>query len=141
MNQKIEPLSAEDTLGSEKHRQWVQCFFDVHGASYATVKDKLDLIGAILNSGSIRAEETWKLQSLGIVFGDALAQELGLIWVAVEDEYGRDPALSVPGTSLLSFPLTSISKRVERGEEVDVFLLFEAACQSILDLKDKNKAH
>jgi hypothetical protein len=141
MVQKIEPLSAEDSLRVEKHRQWVQSFFDVHGASYATVEDKLGLIGAILNSGSIGAEETWKLQSLGIVFGDALAQEQGLIWVAVEDESGRDPALSVPGTSLLSFPLTSISKRAGRGEEVDVFLLFEAACQTILDLKQKYKAH
>jgi Domain of unknown function (DUF3806) len=141
MDQKIEPFSAEDTLRVQKHRQWVQGFFDERGASYKTVQDKLDLVGAILNSSSIGVEETWKLQSLGIVFGDALAQELGLIWVAVEDEYGRDPALSVPGTSLLSFPLTAISKRIEKGEEVDVFLLFKAACQTILDLKHRNKAH
>jgi hypothetical protein len=141
MDQKIEPLSAEDTLRVEKHRQWVQSFFDARGASYGTVQDKLDLIGAILNSSSIGAEETWKLQSLGIVFGDALAQELGLIWVAVDDEYGRDPALSVRGTSILSFPLTSISKRIERGEAVDVFRLFEAACHTIEDLKHRNKSH
>ncbi len=141
MDQKVEPFSAEDTLRVEQHRQWVQGFFDVHGANYGTVRDKLDLIGAILNCVSIGAEETWKLQSLGIVFGDALAQELGLTWVAVDDGHGRDPALSVPGTSLLSFPLTSISKRIEHGEEVDVFRLFETACQTILDLKHKNKPH
>jgi len=99
------------------------------------------LIDAILKSNSIGADETWKLQSLGVVFGDALAQELGLIWVAVDDEYGRDPALSVPGTSMLSFPLTSISKRIERGETVDVFHLFEVACQTIEDFKPRYKSH
>jgi len=54
-----------------------------------------------------------------------------LTWVAVEDQYGRDPALALDGTSILLFPLTSISKRVERGEEVEVYQLFEDACSTI----------
>ena len=74
---------------------------------------------------------TVKLQCLGIAFGDALAQKLGLQWVAVEDEYGRDPALSRVGTSLLVFPMTSISKRIERGEEIDLPRFFEHACETI----------
>ena len=41
-------------------------------------------------------------------------------WCAVEDEYGRDPALRYRETDLLVFPLTMISKRVEDGESVDV---------------------
>jgi NAD-dependent SIR2 family protein deacetylase len=71
------------------------------------------------------------LQCLGVAFGDALAQRLGLAWVAVEDDQGRDPALVVEGTSILVFPLTSISKRMERGEQVDVHGLFESACRTI----------
>ena len=63
--------------------------------------------------------------------GDALAQQLGLGWVAVDDERGRDPALMVEGGSLRVFPLTSIAKRVERGEDVDVHALFEDACETI----------
>ncbi|WP_143154149.1 DUF3806 domain-containing protein [Rhodanobacter sp. OK091] len=31
------------------------------------------------------------------------------------DEYGRDPVPRLPGTSVLLFPLTMISRRVERG--------------------------
>jgi hypothetical protein len=58
-----------------------------------------------------------------------------LTWVAVEDQYGRDPALTVEGTSILVFPLTSISKRVERGEEVEVYGLFENACGTIERLR------
>ena len=59
-----------------------------------------------------------------MLLGDAFVLELGMEWVTVEDEHGRDPAVRVPGTSTLLFPLTMISKRVERGEAVDVFDLF-----------------
>lgn len=38
----------------------------------------------------------------------------------IEDEYGRDPALLVSAAPVLLFPLTMISKRIEKGETVDV---------------------
>ena len=47
-------------------------------------------------------------------------------WVVVEDEHGRSPAVRMPGTSVILFPLTMISKRVEQGESVDVFELFNS---------------
>ena len=93
------------------------------------------LIDTILQNKWIAPDQTLKLQCLGVTFGDALAQKLGLRWVAVEDKYGRDPALTLEGTSILVFPLTSISKRVERGEEVEVYGLFEDACRTIERLR------
>jgi len=33
--------------------------------------------------------------------------------------------------------MTTISKRVERGETVDVRGLFDQACQSVIDLRSK----
>jgi hypothetical protein len=39
--------------------------------------------------------------------------------------------LNLPGTSILAFPMTSISKRIERGEAIDVFELFNAASVAI----------
>lgn len=65
--------------------------------------------------------------------GDALAQKLGMIWVAVDDEYGRTPALSfsLANTSIILFPTTMISKRIEIGEEVDVRELFDGICEMI----------
>jgi hypothetical protein len=95
------------------------------------VEGKLPLIDAILRNGWVGAADTLKPQCLGIAFGDALAQHLGLQWVTVEDEHGRDPALRLPGTSILLFPMTSISKRMEQGEAVDVHGLFGAACSSL----------
>lgn len=57
-----------------------------------------------------------------------------LDWVTVDDEYGSDPALNWPGTSLYSYPLTTISKRIEQGEDVDVRELFDVACAQLIDM-------
>ncbi|MEM1449253.1 MAG: DUF3806 domain-containing protein [Planctomycetota bacterium] len=93
-------------------------------AKLRTAAGKLGTIRAILDAGVFRPEQTYELQCLGVLLGDAFVLELGMEWVTVEDEHGRDPAVRVPGTSTLLFPLTMISKRVERGEAVDVFDLF-----------------
>ncbi|HLX14844.1 MAG TPA: DUF3806 domain-containing protein [Bradyrhizobium sp.] len=132
MAQKIEAMSVEDAQRVEKQRTWVRDHFDPEARhQYQTIEGKLRLLDTIIRSGWIEPTETWKLQSLGITFGDALAQNTGLSWVAVEDEYGRDPALHDHRTTIVVFPMTTISKRIERGETVDVRDLFDQACQSI----------
>jgi hypothetical protein len=138
MEQKIEELSQEETARVEAQRKWVREHYPPESEEkYQTLEGKLVLLDAILKNKWIEPNETVKLQCLGITFGDALAQRLGLKWVAVEDEYGRDPALIAEGTSIITFPLTSISKRIENSEEVDVFKLFENACAKINELKQQ----
>lgn len=138
MEQKVEELSSEDIARVEAQRKWVREHYPPESEEkYQTLDGKLVLLNAILKNKWIEPNETAKLQCLGITFGDALAQKLGLKWVAVEDEYGRDPALIAEGTSIITFPLTSISKRIEKGEEVDVFNLFENACAKINELKQQ----
>jgi NAD-dependent SIR2 family protein deacetylase len=135
MEQKLEALSPEDIARVEAQRKWVREHYPPESEEkYQTLEGKLVLLDAILKNKWIEPSEIVKLQCLGVTFGDALAQKLGLKWVAVEDEYGRDPALIVEGTSIITFPLTSISKRIENGEEVDVFNLFENACSKINEL-------
>jgi hypothetical protein len=138
MEQKIEELSSEDNARVEAQRKWVREHYPPESEEkYQTLEGKLALLDTIVKNKWIEPNETIKLQCLGIAFGDALAQKLGLMWVAVDDEYGRDPALIVKGTSIIIFPLTSISKRIENGEEVDVFSLFEKACSRINELKQQ----
>jgi NAD-dependent SIR2 family protein deacetylase len=138
MEQKLEALSPEDIARVEAQRKWVREHYPPESEEkYQTLEGKLVLLDAILKNKWIEPSEIVKLQCLGVTFGDALAQKLGLKWVAVEDEYGRDPALIVEGTSIITFPLTSISKRIENGEEVDVFNLFENACSKINELKQQ----
>ena len=60
---------------------------------------------------------------------------MGLDWKMVEDQYGTSPCLALKGTSVVLYPQTMISKRVERGETVDVFNLFNWLCSQIDELK------
>jgi len=136
MTQKIEALSAEDQAKTELQRNWVRDHYTPKTQyRYDALEGKLSLLETILRNNWVEPHETWKLQSLGITFGDELAQQLGLQWIAVEDEYGRDPALRDPGTTVVLFPLTSISKRVEQGKTVDVRELFNDACRSVVQLR------
>ena len=136
MSQKWEAMSEDDALHVEKQRTWVRDHYDPSSRhKYDTLEGKLILLETILREKWIEPNETWKLQSLGITFGDALAQELNMHWIMVEDEYGRDPALHDVGTTIVLFPLTSISKRIEKGETVDVRELFENACRSVVRLR------
>ena len=142
MQQKIEALTPDDVARLERQRGWVRDHYDDDARhQYETLEGKLRLLDTILRSNWIQASETWKLQSLGITFGDALAQKMDLVWVAVEDELGRDPALRDEGASIVIFPMTMISKRVERGEAIDVRRLFDAACQDTSRLRAKLKGH
>jgi hypothetical protein len=52
-------------------------------------------------------------------------------WRMVEDEHGASPCLVLSETSIVLFPQTMISKRVERGEQVDVLALFNAIAAGV----------
>jgi hypothetical protein len=56
----------------------------------------------------------------------------------VEDEYGRDPALRYKDTTLLVFPQTMISKRIEDGEGVDVRELFDGLRERVEEIRAEN---
>jgi hypothetical protein len=99
---------------------------------------ELDLLQELLDHAVLGREDTYDLQSLGVVFGMCLVDAIeGLDWAIVEDEYRRDPALRYLDTSLLLFPLTMISKRVEDGIDVDVRSMFEELQVQVAELKDQ----
>lgn len=136
MAQEFQPLSEADLRNLEAKRRWVREHFErAAEVKYQTLGGKLGLLNAILSNGWIQPDETLKLQCLGISFGDALAQLMGLEWRMVVDEYGRDPALVQPGTSIVLFPQTMISKRIENGERVDVHEMFKSTCNTIQGLQ------
>ena len=138
MDQIIEEFNSDDLARVEAQRKWVREHYTPDTEhKYQTLEGKLKLLDTIITSNWINPEETVKLQSLGITFGDALAQHMDLKWMSVEDEYGRDPALIFEGTSIVVFPLTMISKRIEKGEDVDVYELFKGICSMIEEQKKK----
>lgn len=131
--QKISALTPEDEARLAAQRAVIEAYIgdEKSRANYQTPAGKLGLLRALLKAKAIGAEKTYELQSMGVILGDTFVQELGMQWVMVEDEFGGDPAIQVEGTSILLFPLTMISKRVESGEEVDVFDMFNYMADQI----------
>jgi Domain of unknown function (DUF3806) len=122
-----------------KQRAVIEKFLadDASRAKYATAAGKLGTLRELLQRKQFAPSQTYELQCMGIVLGDAFVQKLGMEWVTVTDEHGSDPAVRLPGTSLIIYPLTMISKRVERGEAVDIFDLFNGIADQIDELKKK----
>ncbi len=143
--QKIVPLNAENVARLAKQRAVIESM--IHGipammAKYETPQGKVDILGAILKQNIFKPTETYQLQCMGIVFGDALASETGLEWYMVEDQFGSDPILTFPGTTLIVGALTMISKRVEQHPESapigkDLPALYKAQLQWIGDIKKR----
>ena len=64
-------------------------------------------------------------QNLGILFGDILANQLDLNWVAYEDELGASKALRWKKTLNFVFPITMLSRRKQFNQEIDIPALYE----------------
>ncbi|MGE0860862.1 MAG: DUF3806 domain-containing protein [Gammaproteobacteria bacterium] len=94
---------------------------EIAGEPLTSALTDLPLLQRLLDDARLDGEQTVALQALGLAFGKVFVRnETGYDWWMVEDEHGRDPAVRFGHTSLLFFPQTMISKRVERGQHVDV---------------------
>jgi Domain of unknown function (DUF3806) len=136
--QQFFTLERDDLLRLEKQRAFVHALarqLDMSPTFSGSATD-LQLLQKIVDSRALSSDQTWELQSLGIVLGDVFAKQFGLRWVIVEDEYGRDPALRFMSTSNLVFPLTMISKRVEAGTPVDLRAIYEGVSDCVAEFSE-----
>lgn len=136
-SQKITELTKADQKRLQDQRALVEKFLGDEDSwqKYQKAAGKLGTIRAILDANVFKPNQTYELQCLGIVLGDAFVQELKMEWVMVEEKDGREPAVRLPGTTIIAFPLTMISKRVERGNRVDVFDIFNGVAAKIDEMK------
>ncbi len=112
---------------------------DVTGVEMDGSLDDLKRLQEIVDSNQISVDNTQELQSLGIVFGKVLVKETpDYDWWVVEDEYGKDACVRYKETTLLVFPQTMISKRVEDGEKIDVSELFSVLKEDLERIKNEN---
>ncbi|GMA32881.1 DUF3806 domain-containing protein [Litorihabitans aurantiacus] len=128
------PLDGEWAAMLDGMRAWVAASVSGPGGDLDLADDgvRLSVVEALLRDG-IGADETVKLQALGVVLGDVLASILGVPWVVVHDEWGATPGLAVaPGAAL--YPVTMVSKRVEEGRDVDVRFLVQQAAEHAVAL-------
>lgn len=99
----------------------------------------LGLIQSVLDAKLIEAEASYSLQALGIAFGKVFIENNDFFdWWMIEDEYGRDPAIRYKETTLLVFPQTMLSKRVEDGEAVVVQEMYDGLCEMLEEIRLEN---
>ncbi len=128
-------LTEGDIASLDMARNWVRGHFTEDAdVRYAPLEGKLGVLDGILQNQWVGPAETNKLQWMGVALGDALAQKLMLDWVVVDDEHGRTISLHWPGTKIYCHPLTMISKRVEKGDTVDVHELFDLVCERLSEM-------
>jgi uncharacterized protein DUF3806 len=109
-----------------------------YGTSALTKTQKdLPILQRLLDDNVFKKSQTYELQSLGVAFGDVLADEFPLRWVTITDEYGTDPTLRFKNTSVNINALTMISKRVERDEPVDVSELLRKTREALSDAEKR----
>lgn len=136
MNQRIDPPNAQDV--DHIARSIVNASrltLELTGKGLSGTVEDLGLLQRVVSSGSIQREATYQLQSLGLAFGKVFVNlNPGYDWWMVEDEYGRDPAIRYKQTSLLLFPQTMLSKRIEEDGSVDVADLYSGLLSSLNDI-------
>ena len=139
-DQRIEPLDAQDADLLERQLQHADALVrEVTGSGLTGRLTDLSLIQRVLDARLVEPEATYSLQSLGIAFGRSFVDNTRHhAWWMVEDEYGRDPCVRYKDTTLLVFPQTMISKRVEDGEAVDVQALFDGLRDQVEQVRAEN---
>lgn len=134
------PMNAEETAALKKQEAVVlQLLRSRYGKDTTLNHSKADLavLQRLIDDKALRPDQTAELQCLGIALGQVFAAETPLRWVTMQDEHGRDPALEYPGMTVMIFPMTMISKRIEDGREVNLADLFAGVMESVKEMKDR----
>ena len=129
----IKELSVGQQFILSKDRRDVKSLIARHLGIMALRGDKsdLDTIQQIYDRKILKDNQVKEWQSVGVVFGDILANEYGLHWVSYEDEQGVSTALQWGNTQNFVFPVTALSKRLQFGEKIDTHALYDKFSQDI----------
>lgn len=135
MSNTIVPLKPEDALELARFREWLLGFLpEDEQQKYEELSVKLAIINTYLTQTEDLTISEGNLIALGACLGDALAQDVGLDWVSVEDEDGEYVALNRSETTLIVNPLPMILRRVEAGETVDIYSMFISLSSRLKEL-------
>jgi Domain of unknown function (DUF3806) len=138
---KFSELSQEDRTRLEQQRAVVAAAAKQRYGTSSLTRTAADLpvLQRLIDDKVFSQTQTYELQSLGVAFGDVLATELPLRWVVVTDEYGTDPTLRFKATTVQINVLTMISKRIERGENVNLRELLRITREQLTSLSESGK--
>ena len=95
----------------------------------------LNTIQQIIDRKVLGDGEVGAWQAVGVVFGDILAAEHGLVWVSYEDDRGASKALRWRKTENYVFPVTLFSKRVQFKERLNAEAIYRKLVVDINEFK------
>jgi Domain of unknown function (DUF3806) len=95
-----------------------------------TPKD-LDNLIDIYNSNGMNCNQNNFVNSVGVAIGDYFVNKLGMRWINVEDDSGRDYAVTIDNIKLTDFPLNSVLKAIEQKRQGSLKTIY------LMTLKDK----
>jgi hypothetical protein len=133
----IEPLRDGDRRSLERQRGIVNELARRHVGARPRggALDDLRILQTLVDERVLASDQRYELQALGVVLGDVLAEQLDLVWVIVDDEYGRTRALRFGGGEDVFFPTTMISKRYEKNIPVDIDQLYRKTKSEVANLR------
>ncbi|WP_052810591.1 DUF3806 domain-containing protein [Variovorax paradoxus] len=136
MEQKIEaPTTADLHAIAHQLMHAAELVSEATGLVLSGTMADLAVLQKVVDSKIVEPEATYSLQALGLAFGKVFIEtQENYDWWMVEDEYGRDPAIRYKQTTLLLFPMTMLSKRIEDGEEVDVAEIFKGLQETVREV-------
>ena len=122
----VASLGSSDRRRLERQRSVVQTAASRHVGTAPRGGDVADLriLQQLVDQRVFAVDQVYELQALGVVLGDVMAEQLGLSWVVVDDQYGRTRALQYGDREDVFFPITMISRRYEKNIPVDVDELY-----------------
>lgn len=123
---KTRPLTPREL--SELDR-WRQAVYDLAKASpqhYLFLGTEADLatMQTLFNGNLVDKKDKYALAGFGITLGDILRKKLDLEWVTIIDGSETTPALQHHENGPILFVRDMIVKRVDQGEEIDIFYLY-----------------
>ncbi|MDM0008264.1 DUF3806 domain-containing protein [Variovorax sp. J22G73] len=136
MDQKIEKPTTDDLRDiAVQLLHASELVAEATGEPLRSDESDLPRLQRIVDSRLVEPEATYSLQALGLAFGKVFMRiRPDFDWWMVEDEFGRDPAIRYKETTLLMFPKTMLSKRIEDGEQVDVAEIYEGLVEMVREV-------
>ena len=134
--QKIEPPN-------ESELQWVQAHVDAVKASTGgeTSPSVLDDVYAgwyeqwAGQPEEAREDPNDMINAVGLAFGQALVDGVGLDWAIVTDEHGTEIAVHGQPGDILVFPPNLVAKRFERGETRFLQMVYDGIAEQVTALR------
>ncbi len=104
-----------------------------------TIEGKLRLIDHVLKDDKALADRVVR-EALGVVMGDAVAQQKTMTWYMLALDGGRTPCIGLPGTPIKVPAVALMTEALARGEPVKARDMFDDLCRMVDEWKAELQA-